>query len=74
MIATPKFKPFRFKNVWLSHLDFQELSQLWWENAEIHHGTRMYKFQQRLKNFKHQLCQWNKDAFGNIFQDQKVLE
>jgi hypothetical protein len=35
---------------------------------------RMYRFQQSLKNFKHQLHQWNKDVFGNIFQDKKELE
>jgi hypothetical protein len=74
MIAIPKLKPFRFEKFWLTHPDFQELSQQWWENAEIHHGTRMYRFQQRLKNFKHQLRQWNKDAFGNIFHDQKEIE
>jgi hypothetical protein len=34
----------------------------------------MYRFQQSLKNFKHQLHQWNKDVFGNIFQDKKELE
>jgi hypothetical protein len=34
----------------------------------------MYRFQQRLKKFKHQLRQWNKEAFGNIFQDKKSLE
>jgi hypothetical protein len=27
-----------------------------------------------LKNFKQQLRQWNKNVFGNIFQDQKALE
>jgi hypothetical protein len=34
----------------------------------------MYRFQQSLKNFKHWLRQWNKDVFGNIFQDKKALE
>jgi hypothetical protein len=34
----------------------------------------MFCFQQRLKNFKHQVHQWNKDVFGNIFQERKALE
>jgi hypothetical protein len=34
----------------------------------------MYKFQQRLKNFKQQLWEWNKNVFGDIFLAQKSLE
>jgi hypothetical protein len=34
----------------------------------------MYKFQQRLKNFKKQLRDWNKYVFGNIFQAQQIIE
>jgi hypothetical protein len=51
-----------------SHPSFQELAQTWWNNAEISHCTRRYRFQQRLKNFKMQLKTWNKNEFGNIFQ------
>jgi len=73
-IATPKFKPFRFENLWLTHLEFPELSHTWWANAEILHGTKMYRFQQRLKHFKQQLRYWNKNVIGNIFQEKKALE
>jgi hypothetical protein len=65
--ATPKLKPFRFEKFWLTHPDFHELSTTWWRQAEIAHGTCMYKFQQRLKNFKLHLKNWNKNVFGNIF-------
>jgi hypothetical protein len=34
----------------------------------------MGEFQQRLKNFKQQLRHWNKEVFGNIFQEKKALE
>jgi hypothetical protein len=34
----------------------------------------MYRFQQKLKNFKQHLKKWNKNVFGNIFQAQKSLE
>jgi hypothetical protein len=45
-----------------------------WKNAEISHGSLMFRFQQKLKNFKQQLKIWNKMVFGNIFQAQKKLE
>jgi oligoendopeptidase F len=41
---------------------------------EIDHGTCMYKFQQRLKNFKAQLKRWNKNVFGNILQRKQEIE
>jgi hypothetical protein len=44
------------------------------EVVAIPHGTLMYHFQQKLKNFKQHLKDWNKNVFGNIFQAQKDLE
>jgi len=70
----PKYKPFRFEKFWLMHPDFKRLAASWWEQAEIDHGTCMYKLQQRLKNFKQQLKLWNKNCFGNIFQNIKAIE
>jgi exonuclease III len=72
--ATPKLKPFRFEKFWLSHPDFHQLSNSWWKQEEIEHGTCMYKFQQRLKNFKSQLKCWNKTVFGNILQRMQEIE
>jgi hypothetical protein len=71
---TPKFKPFRFEKFWLLHPDFQHLAKEWWEQAEINHGSSMYRFQQRLKNFKMLLKQWNKNCFGDIFQSIQDIE
>jgi len=34
----------------------------------------MYHFQQRLKAFKQNLREWNKNIFGNIFQAQRSVE
>jgi exonuclease III len=72
--ATPKYKPFRFEKFWLSHPDFHQLAKSWWAQAEIDHGTSMYKFQQRLKNFKQALKHWNKNTFRNIFQSIQDIE
>jgi exonuclease III len=73
-IATPKLKPFRFEKFWLSHPNFQELARHWWSIAETQRRTKMYCFQQKLKHFKQQVRKWNKEIFGNIFQERKTLE
>ena len=36
-------------------------------------GTRMYNFQQKLKVLKAKICTWNKEYFGNIFEDKKKI-
>jgi hypothetical protein len=66
--STPKYKPFIFEKFWLTHPDFPELSMKWWSKAEVTRGTLMYRFQQRLKNFKQSVRDWNKNVFGNIFR------
>jgi hypothetical protein len=73
-IYTPKLKPFIFEKFWLSHPNFQELTRHWWSTAETQRGTKMYFFQQKLKHFKQQVRKWNKEVFGNIFQERKILE
>jgi hypothetical protein len=73
-IATSKLKPFIYEFFWLSHLEFQELARHWWSTVEIQRGEKMYRFQQKIKYFKQQVCKWNKVVFGNIFQERKLLE
>ena len=36
-------------------------------------GTRMYNFQQKLKVLKVKIRTWNKNEFGNIFEDKKRI-
>jgi exonuclease III len=71
--ATPGKKPFRFEQFWLDHPDFQANIQDWWREAEVPRGSKMYRFQQKLKNLKQTLKLWNKHTFGNIFDSQKQL-
>ena len=71
---TPNLKPFRFEKFWLLHPDFHQLAKDWWAQAEINHGSNMYKLQQRLKNFKVLLKQWNKNCLGDIFQSMQDIE
>jgi hypothetical protein len=53
--ATPGKKPFRFEQFWLDHPDFRANIQDWWRQAEIPYGSKMYRFQQKLKNLKQTL-------------------
>jgi hypothetical protein len=71
--ATPDKKPFRFEKFWLDHPEFQEKIQTWWREAEVPRGSKMYRFQQKLKNLKQTLKAWNQSTFGNIFDAQKQL-
>ena len=36
-------------------------------------GTKMYNFQHNLKDLKAKIHTWNKEYFGNIFEDKKRL-
>jgi hypothetical protein len=71
--TTPGKKPFRFEQFWLNHPDFQAKIQDWWREAEVLRSSKMYRFQQKLKNLKQILKIWNKKTFGNIFDSQKKL-
>jgi hypothetical protein len=71
--ATPGKKPFRFEQFWLDHPNFQTNIQDWWRQAEVPYGSKMYRFQQKLKNLKKTLKLWNKHTFGSIFDSQKEL-
>ena len=37
-------------------------------------GTLMYQFQQKLKKLKAKIHTWNKEEFGDRFQDKKLLK
>jgi hypothetical protein len=71
--GTPGRKPFQFKKLCLTHLDFQAIINIWWEEVAIPIGTPMYRFQQRIKNLKKHLKLWNKSTFGNIIHAHKIL-
>jgi hypothetical protein len=47
---------------------------LWWGDLKDLHGTKMFQFQQRLKNICMCLRKWNKEVFNNIFKEKKKLE
>lgn len=73
-IGTPRNKPFRFENIWLSHLDFIRNIEKWWTEGLQVQGNIMYLLHKRLKHIKFWLKEWNKKDFSNIFEEKKVVE
>eukprot|EP00253_Pinus_taeda_P004448 PITA_04448 len=63
-------RPFRFEEFWLTHPDFEELVRSTWLNFNPTEGTRMSRFQQKLKHLKGAIKRWNHNTFGNIFKAQ----
>lgn len=73
-MGTPRNRPFRFENVWLSHPDFTNNIEKWWMEDLPIQGTKMFMLQQRLKHIKFGLKDWNKKEFGNIFKAKREVE
>ena len=66
-------KPFRFEQLWLEHKDFKDIVNQWWQETVPPTGIVTYRFQQKLKTLKAKIRTWNKEEFGNIFEDKKRL-
>lgn len=69
-IDSPRNRPFRFENIWLSHQNFISNIEKWWSEDLQIQGTIMFLLHKRLKHIKLRLKEWNKE-FGNIFVDKK---
>ena len=67
-------KPFKFEAFWLSHPSFNEIVTQTWKSFIPPSGSKMYQFQQKLKNLKAVIKNWNTFVFSNIFQEIKILE
>lgn len=51
-IGTLRNRPFRFENVWLTHLDFITNIGKWWAEDVPTQGTKMFLLHRRLKYIK----------------------
>ena len=71
--CSPMGKPFCFEILWMEHKYFKDLVSQWWPELVPPPGTNMFRFQQKLKALKAKICMWNKEEFGNIFEDKKKL-
>jgi len=54
-IGTPRNRPFRFENVWLTHPDFITNIGKWWVEEIPTQGTKMFLLYQRLKHINRKL-------------------
>ena len=73
-IGTPRNKPFRFENIWLSHPDFISNIRKWWPKDLQIQGSSMFLLHKRLKHIKQKLKEWNQKEFGNIFTSKIIVE
>jgi hypothetical protein len=48
----PKPNPFRFGKLWVEHSYFIPNIERWWNERTNLYGTKIYQFQERLKNVK----------------------
>jgi len=72
--GSPKNRPFRFENIFLSHPDFINNIETWWvEDLQIQ-GMNMFILHKRLQRIKFRLKEWNKEVFGNNFVEKKAVE
>ncbi|XP_073152283.1 uncharacterized protein [Henckelia pumila] len=63
---------FRFQNMWILHPDFLQTVRLNWNNPCSDRG--MLWMVAKLKRLKHHLKWWNRNIFGNVFDEIKGLE
>ena len=66
--------PFHFEHFWMIRTDFNEKFKTWWAELHSNRVTNMWYFQQNLKALKSKIKKWNKEEFGNIFQEKSRLE
>lgn len=66
-------RPFHFEEFWFTHPDFERLVRSTWLHFNPSEGTRMARFQQKLKHLKDVIKRWNHNTFGNIFTEQASL-
>ena len=57
----------------MEHKEFKDLVGQWWQEFVPPPGTIMYCFQQKLKTLNLKIHKWNREEFGNIFEDKKHL-
>lgn len=65
---------FVFQNMWLDDTSFRDLVKKFWESDQTKHANAFSTLQQKLRNLKVAIKQWNKDHYGNIFEEKRKAE
>ena len=58
----------------MANPNFEEKVKTWWAEMQFDQVFNMWSFQQNLKALKSKIKKWNKEEFGNIFQEKHRLE
>ncbi|XP_027150341.1 phospholipid-transporting ATPase 2-like [Coffea eugenioides] len=58
---------FKFQHMWIKHLEFLGVVEQSWKQPLEGYG--MFLFAQKLKRLKRALSEWNRNVFGNIFEN-----
>jgi hypothetical protein len=65
-------KPFKFENMWLKAEGFVGLVKQWWDSY-LFQGSPSFVFACKLKALKLDLKKWNKEVFGNVERNKRIL-
>jgi len=66
-------KPFRCLDVWHKDSRFREFVRNRWLSYEIQ-GGGLFVFKEKLKLLKADLKEWNREVFGNVFQQRDEIQ
>ncbi|XP_059073460.1 uncharacterized protein LOC131047916 [Cryptomeria japonica] len=72
--AVPIRCPFKMEKMWFRELSFKEIVVGWWKEAPVVDGFMAYQFFKKLSYVKQELKSWNREVFGNIFDEKRRLE
>ena len=64
--------PFRFEKMWMQHPQFESKMEEWWSIGI--EGTTLFRVASKLKNVKREVKIWNKNCFGNIFENKSAIK
>lgn len=62
--------PFKVKMMWLREQGFRDQVVCWWKEAPVVDDFLAYQFFKKLSYVKQKLKSWNRDVFGNIFDEK----
>lgn len=57
--------PFRFKNMWVTHPQFNDCIREWWHEYKVK-GYEGFHFMKKLQHLKQRLRVWNRNTFGHL--------
>ncbi|XP_077222045.1 uncharacterized protein LOC143855875 [Tasmannia lanceolata] len=69
---TPQIKPFKFQAMWSKHPQFQSIVMSAWSIEAP--GNPLETLSSKLKNTKNVLKTWNREIYGNVFQNVRSNE